>query len=262
MPDGTRSRFTYSATMDLEIVHDLFTNTIDAARVLGQDDAFVATLQQTMTRLPPLQISKRTGRLQEWIEDYAEVEPGHRHISHLFALYPGKQITLRGTPELTAAARKALDFRLSNRGGQTGWSRAWIVNFFARLEEGNPAHESVVALLRDNTTKTLLDLHPPQIFQIDGNLGATAGVAEMLLQSHAGELRILPALPAAWPNGRVTGLRARGGYEVDITWKDGRAREVRIKCAVDGPVRVRLSGKGDATVEQGVAGQTIAIAID
>lgn len=246
LPDRTTSRFTYSATMDLEIIHDLFTNTIAAAQVMGQDEPFVRTLRSTLAKLPPLQISGKTGRLQEWIEDYDEPEPGHRHLSHLYALYPGRQITLRGTPALTAAARSSMEYRLSHAGGQTGWSRAWIVNFYARLEEGTLAHDSLVALLRDNTTNTLLDLHPPQIFQIDGNLAATAGIAEMLLQSHDGELRILPALPAAWPSGTVKGLRARGGYTVEIAWANGRATRVAIASQTDGPVRIRLSAGDDA----------------
>lgn len=258
LPDGSRSRFTYAATMDLQIIQDLFTNTIAAARVLGIEPEFQATLASTLTRLPPPQISAASGRLQEWIEDYREPEPGHRHISHLFAVHPGRQITPRGTPALSAAAHKSLEHRLANQGGQTGWSRAWIVNFFARFEEGDRAYDSLLALLRDNTTSTLLDLHPPAIFQIDGNLAATAGVAEMLLQSHVEdasptatgerELHLLPALPKAWPSGRVTGLRARGGHTVDIAWSGGRLREATIAAAFDGPIRVRLAGPDTATI--------------
>jgi alpha-L-fucosidase 2 len=240
--DGTRSRFTYAATMDLQIIEDLFQKTILAARELKVDAEFQQTLASTMKRLPPPQISKATGRLQEWIEDYREVEPGHRHISHLYALYPGDAITPRGTSALAAAARASLDDRLKHDGGQTGWSRAWVINFFARFESGDEAYDSVRALLRDNTTSTLLDLHPPRIFQIDGNLGATAGIAEMLLQSHAGELSLLPALPKAWPAGRVTGLRARGGYGVDLAWADGRLREASIAATFDGAVRLRIKG--------------------
>jgi alpha-L-fucosidase 2 len=257
LPDGSKSRFTYAATMDLEIIHDLFTNTIAAADALHLDTAFQQRLTATLQRLPPLQISVRTGRLQEWIDDYDEVEPGHRHISHLFAMYPGHEITLRGTPALAAAARKSVDYRLSHKGGQTGWSRAWIVNFFARFEDGDQAHDSLLALLRDNTTRTLLDLHPPGIFQIDGNLGATAGVAEMLLQSHDGEIHLLPALPHAWPTGRVQGLRARGGYEVDITWSAGRLRAATITADVAGPVRVRVSDVDRVTITSN--GQPITI---
>ena len=196
-------------------------------------------LEGALARLPPLQISAATGRLQEWIEDYKEVEPGHRHMSHLYGVYPGRGITPRGTPDLAAAARRSLDDRLSHKGGQTGWSRAWIINFFARLEDGDRARENLVALLRENTTATLLDLHPPRIFQIDGNLGATAGVAEMLVQSHAGDVHLLPALPAAWPDGRVHGLRARGGVEVDLAWAGGALAGATLRTARAGPLRVR-----------------------
>lgn len=248
LPDGSRSRFTYAATMDLEIIQDVFTKTIAAAKELKVDAEFQAALQKTLTRLPPLQISQSTGRLQEWIEDYQEPEPDHRHISHLFAVYPGNQITPRGTPELSAAARKSLDTRLANKGGQTGWSRAWIVNYLARFGDGDGAYDSLRALLRDNTTATLLDLHPPRIFQIDGNLGATAGVAEMLLQSHTGELHLLPALPSAWASGKVTGLRARGGYTVDIAWDKGKLTDATIGAAFDGPTVVRIANGESATV--------------
>jgi alpha-L-fucosidase 2 len=194
--------------------------------------------------------------LQEWIEDYGEPEPGHRHISHLFALFPGREITLRGTPDLAVAARKSVDYRLSHKGGQTGWSRAWIINIFARFEDGDQAHDSILALLRDNTTKTLLDLHPPGIFQIDGNLGATAGIAEMLLQSHTGDIHLLPALPHAWADGQVKGLKARGDYRVDIAWGWGRLREAAITPRFDGATRVRVTNVGDVRIEAN--GQPIA----
>ena len=236
LADGTAASLTMGPYMDTEIAYALFGRTIQASEILGVDSEFRSRVQEARGKLPPLKIG-RFGQLQEWREDYDERDPGHRHISHLFALHPGNQITPRGTPDLARAARVTLERRLAAGGGGTGWSRAWIVNFWARLGEGDRAHENLVTLLGNSTQPNMLDSHPP--FQIDGNFGGTAGIVEMLLQSHAGEIEILPALPSAWPTGSIKGLRARGAVGVDIRWEAGRATEVRLRPDVDGEQVIR-----------------------
>ncbi len=233
--DGQVASICLGPYMDTLIVYDLFSNCIAAAEALDTDSEFREKLTAARDKLPPLQIGKH-GQLQEWLEDFEEVEPGHRHISHLYALHPGHHIFVDETPELANAARVTLNRRLEAGGGQTGWSRAWIVNFFARLHEGNRAHENLMELLKNSTMPNLFDTHPP--FQIDGNFGGTAGIAEMLLQSHGDTIQLLPALPEAWPEGSATGLRARGGFEFDIAWADGRITTATVRSDRNGECRV------------------------
>jgi len=264
-PDGKQAFTSAGCTLDLALIFELFSSCERASEILGVDRSFAAQLKSIREKLPPYQIG-RYGQLQEWSVDFLESEPGQRHMSHLYPVYPGAQITPRSQPELAKAARKSLELRLAHGGAYTGWSRAWAIGLWARLGDGDAAWESIQKLIEHSTGINLFDSHPMpggSIFQIDGNFGATAAIAEMLLQSHEDETAFLPALPKQWPAGSIQGLQTRTGLEVDLTWKDGspvsaelrakRTREQKLRA----PSGFRITGvreKSGRTVESKIAG--------
>ena len=237
LPNGQTGGLCMAPVMDTQIIYGLFTHCIAAAELLDAEPELREQIRSARDRLPPLRIG-RYGQLQEWLQNYQELKPGHRHLSHLFALCPGEQISVRSTAALAVAARRSVERRLAHGGGHTGWSRAWITNLWARLKEGEEAYRHLFALLAGSTLPNLLDTHPP--FQIDGNFGGSAGIAEMLIQSHEGEVELLPALPSAWPHGYFRGLRARGGLTVDATWRNGLATQAALHARVGGVCHLRV----------------------
>ena len=245
--NGKRGTLSIASTMDMSIIWDLFTNLIEASKVLDIDAEYRADLEKQRAKLFPLQIGKQ-GDIQEWYKDWEAEDPHHRHVSQLFGLFPGRQISPIATPQLAQAAKKTLELRGD---GGTGWSLAWKINFWARLQDGDHAYKMLRNLLHltgqkgtdyadgGGTYANLFDAHPP--FQIDGNFGGVAGMTQLLMQSYGGEIQLLPALPSAWPKGEVKGLKARGNFEVNLNWEAGKLAQASLKSIKGGAVKLRTA---------------------
>lgn len=265
---GASGTLCIAPSMDSQIIYELFTAVIEASEILDTDKEHARKLRDMRSRLPEPSIGKH-GQIMEWATDYDEAEPGHRHISQLFALYPADRISVRRTPELAKAAAATLERRLSHGGGHTGWSRAWIVNFRARLFDGRGVYENVRALLSNSTSDNLFDMHPP--FQIDGNFGGAAGITEALIQSTNGELILLPALPDKWARGSFKGLRARGAIDVSCEWDEKgfgasvTALKDTVLRLVENAADMQIDFAGEAPVKDGTfviplkAGETVSV---
>lgn len=245
-PSGEKGTLCNGPSMDSQIIIDIFNACLKSSEILGNETADIAemneNIREALKKIPKPAIGKY-GQVMEWEHDYEESNLGHRHISHLYALHPSNQINDKDTPELMKAARVTLERRLAHGGGHTGWSRAWIINMWARLKDGEKVFENVQALLQKSTSINLFDMHPP--FQIDGNFGGTAGIAEALMQSHAGVIELLPALPKEWSIGSIKGLKARGNIELDFSWKDGKVTECTLRSLKGSDIYVQLPGSNE-----------------
>lgn len=256
--DGKSAATVLGTAIDQQIIAEVFTNALKTAEILGIEDDFTKEVQEKLTGLRPGVVVGPDGRILEWDRPYEEAEKGHRHMSHLYAIYPGNTITKEGTPEWFEAAKKSTEYRLANGGAGTGWSRAWLINLSARLQEGEEVDKHVNLHLQKSIVPNLFDMHPP--FQIDGNFGFTAGIAEALLQSHTEVIHFLPALPTAWKDGKISGLKARGNLTVDLIWKEGALDKALVTPAITGTYTFRY--KEDLHTVNMIAGTTYKLTPD
>ena len=233
--------------MDLLLAREIFVNCLAASEILGIDQHLRESWSGAIANLAPLQVGQ-FGQLQEYLDDWEEAEPSHRHVSHLYGIFPGNYPMAEDSKELFVAARTSLKRRLEAGGGHTGWSRSWVSALWARFGDGDLASEHFDELIGQFATDALLDLHPPRIFQIDGNFGGTAAVAEMLLQSHRGVIRLLPALPSSWTEGSISGLRARGQKTVSLSWSEGRLDSAVLVSDSTSPITLQLPDNRDYQV--------------